>query len=289
VAAPQPVVATPTQPLKSVTLPPVAPSVEAKLRKCPVIERANARIALVIGNSKYAFANALPNPTNDAIAVGKALADLGFDVVQGVNLDKSAMMSKIKEFNRKLEEADGQPLALFFYAGHGMQVNGVNYLVPIDARLERPSDLDFDVIDVNFVLKEMAAQTSCANLVFLDACRNNPLVERYFRSFGPTRGGTPPGGLAPIVGRIRETLIEFSAEADSLAEDGQTGNSPFTEALLQNIHSPGLDFQTMMRNVRSAVADATKGRQWPTEYGGITKNIVLLPSPLPGPPTGGPR
>jgi len=178
-----------------------------------------------------------------------------------------------------------------FYAGHGIQVDGRNYLIPTDARLEQTSDIDLDAIDVELVLRQMAAQTTCANIVLLDACRNNPFIERSV-ALNLTRGisAARAQGLAPIGGKIRETYIAFAAEPNALADDGPGQNSPFTEALLKNIHTPGLDFQLMMRNVRNDVTKLTNQRQRPTEYGDITKSIVMLPKPLSSADAvGGPR
>ncbi len=250
------------------------------------------RIALVIGNSAYPGANSLANPRNDAIAIAKALRDLNFTVIEGTDLDKRKMEGKIREFNRMLGQSDNQPLALVYYAGHGIQVDGRNYLIPIDAKLERTTDLQLDAIDIELVLNQMASQTTCANIVLLDACRNNPFAERFYTALNKTRGisTTRSQGLAPIVGKIRETYIVFAAEANALADDGTGQNSPFAEALLKNIYSAGLDFQLMMRNVRNDVTKFTKERQRPTEYGDITKSIVMLPKPAPSADAvGGPR
>jgi hypothetical protein len=240
------------------------------------------RVALVLGNGQYAAVNPLTNPPNDASAVGGALRALGFDVVQGIDRDKRGMELTLREFAGKVGQAD---LAVFFYAGHGLQVANENYLVPIDARLETENDLDLEMIKVSMIMKLMH---SSANIVLLDACRDNPLARRLQRSLGGTRSIEVSQGLAQIRKTGIETLIEFSTAADEIADDGAGKDSPFTEALLTHIFSPGVDFQLMMRDVRRDVIKATRGEQVPAEYGSLTGKIVLLPLPRPGtPPIGG--
>jgi len=187
------------------------------------------RVALVIGNSNYRYATQLPNPANDAADIARALRKLGFDVVEGRDLDKRAMEDKIREFGRKLERAD---LALLYYAGHGMQVAGKNYLVPIDAKLERPGDLSFDTIEVSQILAQMEAEKR-VNLIFLDACRDNPLARSFSRSLG-ARSTSVGQGLAPIQSAVG-TLIAYATQPDNVALDGEGRNSPFTSAFLKHI------------------------------------------------------
>ncbi len=193
------------------------------------------RVALVIGNGAYINASKLANPPNDAADVAAALRKLGFDVVEGRDLDKRAMEAKVIEFSRKLDRAG---LALFFYAGHGMQVGGKNYLVPIDAKLERGGDLGFETLDVSQVLAQMEADKR-VNLIFLDACRDNPLARSLSRNLG-TRSATVGQGLASIQSAVG-TMIAYATQPDNVALDGDGGrNSPFTTALLKHIGTPGL-------------------------------------------------
>jgi Caspase domain len=286
--APQPAAAIPVAPSPPpVKLnPPQVAAVPGSITPiCPADDRPNMRIALVIGNSKYQSGGALTNPRNDAVAMTQALRELGFTVIDGVDLGKREMELKIRQFNRMIGQADGQPMALVFYAGHGIQYGGKNYLIPVDAKLERNSDLEIDGIDLELVLSQMTAATTCVNLVLLDACRNNPLVDKG-------KGGgwaEPAAGFAfdPSEKR-RETYIVFSTASNELAYDGDGKNSPFTDALLKNIYAPGLDFQLMMRKVRHDVTIATKQLQRPKEYGDITKSIILLPKPLASASAGGP-
>jgi uncharacterized caspase-like protein len=205
---------------------------------------ADTRVALVIGNGAYQNANRLANPANDASDVAQMLRQVGFDVIDGRDLDQRAMVEKIRDFGRKLERAD---VALFFYAGHGLQVAGRNYLVPIDAKLERPGDLNFETIDLAQVQAQMAAENR-VNLIFLDACRDNPL--------GRTAGLEQPKGLAPIQNSVG-TLTAFATKPYHVAYDGTGRNSPFTTALLHNIETPGVEVTFMFRYVRDDVMETT--------------------------------
>src|SRR5690349_11122409 len=154
---------------------------------------AEKRVALVVGNSAYVHANALPNPVNDAGDMAKALSGVGFDVILGLDLSKSAFDGKVRDFARALEKAD---VGLFFYAGHGLQTAGKNHLVPVDAKLQVVRDLDFEAISLDFVLKQMELdRDGKINIVFLDACRDNPLARNLARSLG-TRSAAIGQGLA---------------------------------------------------------------------------------------------
>jgi len=149
-----------------------------------------------------------------------ALRKLGFDVVEGRDLDRSGIDNAIRQFGRKL---DGAEIALFFYAGHGLQVNGRNYLVPVDAKLERPGDLALDAVDIWNVLAQMEAEKR-VNLIFLDACRDNPLARSLARSLG-TRSSAVGQGLASIQSAIG-TMIAYATQPDNVALDGEGRNSP---------------------------------------------------------------
>jgi tetratricopeptide (TPR) repeat protein len=227
------------------------------------------KVALVIGNSAYKHAAPLPNPTNDARDLAAALRKLGFDVVEGRDLDRPGMDNSIRQFSRKLDGAD---LAVFFYAGHGMQVAGKNYLVPIDAKLERPGDLNFDTVDVALVLAQMESENR-VNLIFLDACRDNPLARSLSRSMG-TRSSSVGNGLAQIQSAIG-TMIAYATQPDNVALDGDGKNSPFTAALLKHIVTPGLDIGTVMRRVRTDVIAATKQKQVPWDHSSLTADVIL--------------
>ena len=227
------------------------------------------RVALVVGNSDYRYAGKLANPTNDESDFAKTLRQLGFEVVAGSNLDRHGMDDAIREFGRKLEGAD---LALFFYAGHGLQVDGKNYLVPVDAKLERAGDLALDAVDISTVLAQMEGAKR-VNLVFLDACRDNPLARSLSTTLG-TRGIAVGTGLASVQSAIG-TMIAYSTQPDNVALDGAGRNSPFTAALLKHIATPNVEIGTIMRRVRADVVAATHERQVPWDSSSLIGEVIL--------------
>lgn len=231
------------------------------------------RVALVIGNSAYEHAAPLANPKNDALALALSLERLGFDVVKGVDLDHAAFSKAVRKFSKKLKGAD---VGLFFFAGHGLQVKGRNYLAPIDAALDDEADLDFEAMPVLTVLKQMERETK-TNLVILDACRNNPLARNLARSMG-TRSVGIGRGLARITSGVG-TLIAFATEPGNVALDGDGTNSPFTTALLKHIETPGLDIAQLMRRVRKDVIDTTSGRQVPWNNSSLTGDFFFAGKP----------
>ncbi|EJW09522.1 hypothetical protein A33M_1215 [Rhodovulum sp. PH10] len=233
---------------------------------------AQERVALVIGNGAYKNAPPLPNPPNDAADVAAALRRIGFTVFEGRDLDRRAMVETVRAFGRALDRAK---IALFFYAGHGLQVNGKNYLVPVDASLERAGDLSFETIDIGQVLAWMEEDTR-VNLVFLDACRNNPLARTLARSLG-MRSAAVGQGLAQIHGAVG-TMIAYATQPDNVALDGDGRNSPFTAALLKHLPTPGLDIAVLMRRIRSDVVEATQAKQVPWDHSSLIGDVVLVPS-----------
>jgi hypothetical protein len=232
------------------------------------------RVALVIGNSAYIKTPELANPRNDARAVAEALAGLDFEVIEGFDLSKSDFDKRVLAFARKLKGAD---VGLFYYAGHGLQVNGRNFLVPVDAELEDEAALDFSMVELNTVLKQMERQPR-TNLIFLDACRDNPLARNLSRSMG-TRGGSVGKGLAGTSTGIG-TMIVFATQPGNVAKDGTGDNSPFTTALLEFINSPGLNISTMMQRVRRSVIKATGGEQVPWNHSSLTGPFIFKPKVL---------
>lgn len=245
------------------------------------------RVALVIGNSAYEHAAPLENPKNDAVALAGVLERLGFTVVIGVDLKRAAFEKTVRKFSKALRGAD---VGLFFYAGHGLQVKGQNYLAPIDAALDDEADLDFEAMPVRTVLKQMERQTK-TNLVILDACRNNPLARNLARSMG-TRSAGIGRGLARVKSGIG-TMIAFATEPGNVALDGDGTNSPFTTALLQHIETPGLDVAQLMRRVRKDVIAKTSGRQVPWNNSSLTGDfffagkgtVTAQPATTPSAPT----
>jgi tetratricopeptide (TPR) repeat protein len=249
------------QPVVSALAPPVASPEQAGAP--------GRRVALVIGNGAYQHATPLANPTNDAADLSATLRKLGFDVVEGRDLDKHGMEGKIREFGRRLERAD---LAMFFYAGHGLQVADKNYLVPIDAKLERPGDLTLDTVTVDDVLVQMESEPR-VNLVMLDACRDNPLARSLARSLG-ARSGAVGQGLAPIQSAVG-TMIIYATQPKNVALDGEGRNSPFTTALLKHIATPGLEIGAVMKRVRADVYRATREKQLPWDHSSLIGDVVL--------------
>lgn len=234
---------------------------------------AGKRVALVIGNSAYEHAAPLPNPKNDADAISKSLEDLGFEVIRGNDLDHRAFADTVSAFRKILQGAD---VGLFFYAGHGLQVNGQNYLAPTDARLEDETALGFEVVPLRIILKLMESKTKI-NLVFLDACRNNPLTRNLARSMG-TRSTMIGQGLAREETGVG-TFIAFATQPGNVALDGQGNNSPFAAGMLKHIKTPGLDVDLVMRRVREEVIKLTNGSQVPWTNSSLTGTFVLNDRP----------
>lgn len=232
---------------------------------------AENRVALVVGNSDYAYASKLSNPPNDAEDMAKALGDLGFQVISAINVDKGAFDAKLRDFARALRNAR---MALFFYAGHGMQVAGKNYAIPLDAKLESAADLPVETVDIDRILAVMQADETRVNLVFLDACRDNPLVRSFARALPLTRSSSVGAGLSPV-DASRGTLIAYATAPNRVAIDGRGRNSPFTAALLRHIHTPGLDIALVMRRVTAEVEAASGGTQVPWVHASLTTDVVL--------------
>ncbi|MEY9164643.1 putative caspase-like protein [Sinorhizobium fredii] len=232
---------------------------------------AEKRVALIIGNSAYQHAPQLTNPDNDASDMASKLTGLGFEVFTGRDLDLTEMRRSIRDFVGKLEGAD---MALFFYAGHGVQVSGDNYLIPIDARLTSYNDLDFEALPIELVLSAMERNAS-VNLVFLDACRDNPLAETLARSMG-TRSAAVGRGLAKL-GTGLGSLIAFATQPGNVALDGIGRNSPFTTALLKHLGTPGQSITDDLIAVRRAVLEATDGKQVPWDSSSLTGPVILNP------------
>jgi formylglycine-generating enzyme required for sulfatase activity/uncharacterized caspase-like protein len=232
---------------------------------------AQKRVALVIGNGAYKETQPLINTTNDAPDMAAALKRLGFDVLEGINLDKRAMERLIRQFDQKLAGAE---IALFFYAGHGMQVSGQNHLVPVDARLAAEGDIDFESLPLNLVVSRMEREAK-TSIVLLDACRDNPLARNLARTMG-TRAANVGQGLAEIRTGVG-TLIGFSTQPGNVALDGRGRNSPYTAALLRQIEAPGRDVMSTLAAVTGEVVSATAGRQVPWQHASLTGPVVLNP------------
>ena len=245
--------------------------------------RAEKRIALVIGNGAYQNTAPLNNPSNDANDISAVLQRLGFDVTEGRDLDKRAMERLIREFGVKLAGSD---VALFFYAGHGLQVGGQNYLVPTDAKLASEADIDFEGLALSLVMRQMEREAK-TSLVLLDACRDNPLARNLARAMGSTRTSQVGQGLAEVRTGVG-TLIAFSTQPGYVALDGAGRNSPYAEALLRHLEVPGNDVSGVLVEVRNDVLKATSGKQVPWEHTSLTGQVYLKGGPAPAGATGEP-
>jgi uncharacterized caspase-like protein len=232
---------------------------------------AEKRVALVVGNSSYTSTTPLRTPVNDATDVASALDRLGFEVIRGLDLDNVGMREKVRLFSERLSAAD---VGLFYYGGHGIQVSGKNYLVPIDAKLNAASDLDFVAMDLDLVLRNMERETS-TNIVFLDACRDNPLVANLAQSMG-TRSSAISRGLARVESGVG-TLIAFATQPGNVALDGTGRNSPFAAALLKTIERPGIPISDVMISVRREVLRETGNRQVPWDHSSLTGQFYFIP------------
>ena len=232
---------------------------------------ATQRVALVIGNASYEHAPALANPLNDATDIGAALGRLGFSVTRLENVDDAAMRRGLKEFRRA---AAASEVALVFYAGHGIEVDGRNFLVPVDARLASDEDVEYEVVPLELVSRAVE-RASGLRLVILDACRDNPFAAKMQRS-GATR--SIGRGLARVE-PAEETLVAYAAKEGTVAADGVGRNSPYSEALLTYLEEPGLEVNLLFRKVRDAVVAATGGGQIPFTYGSLSSREVYLAEP----------
>lgn len=216
--------------------------------------RADKRIALIVGNARYQNVTPLNNPANDASLMAETLRGVGFTLVGGkaqLDLDKAGFDRAVQDFGRQLAGAD---VALFYYSGHGMQIRGENYLVPVTANPTREADVDFQMLNVALVLRQMEGSGTRLNIVILDACRNNPFGGRGLRA--------AEGGLAQVHG-AEGTLISFATQPGNVAQDGGGKNSPFTEALAETIRKPGLEVLQTFNQVGLKVMRATGGTQIP--------------------------
>jgi Caspase domain/Bacterial SH3 domain len=216
---------------------------------------AASRIALVIGNADYLYANALPNPVNDANLLAGVLRSEGFEVTAVLDADQRTMKRAFSDFAARLQMAGPDAVALVYYAGHGVQFRGVNYLIPVDARLDTEAQLDIETLSADTIMQAIAAAGSKLNIVILDACRNSP-----FRSFrAVTRG------LAAI-DAPQGTLVAFSTAPGQAARDGAAGaNSPYSAALGEMLRQPGLRIEDVFKRVRQRVSHETNGEQTPWE------------------------
>jgi hypothetical protein len=226
--------------------------------------RPEKRFALVIGNSDYEVAP-LKNPLNDAQDMAQTLSGLGFEVIYKQNVGRDDMKRVIRSFGEKIR---GGGTGLFYYAGHGLQVKGLNYLVPVDAKLSSEGEVDYECIEVGFVLAQMEDARNDMNIIILDACRNNPF-SRSFRSMSR--------GLAPV-NAPRGTLIAYATGPGLVASDGDGRNGIYTQELLKNIRVPGLGVEEVFKRVRISVLNLTQSKQIPWESSSLTRDFYFVGS-----------
>ena len=229
---------------------------------------ADRRIALVVGNSKYNDVNlALPNPSNDASDMAATLMRLGFDVTIAVDATTGEMDRALRRFGDLASTAD---VSLFYYAGHALQFQGNNFLMPVDAKLEDEVDLNRNTVSDEQIRKALD-RSNGIKILILDACRNNPLADRFKRSAsGSTRGVELTRGLARI-DKAQGMVVAYAAGAGQVALDGNARNSPFTGSLIHWMQEPAIEISTMMRRVTNDVLDVTHGQQRP-EYSSTLRN-----------------
>ncbi|WP_315830729.1 caspase family protein [Bradyrhizobium prioriisuperbiae] len=234
---------------------------------------AGTRLALVLGNSNYQAVPALGNPANDAADLAQTLRSVGFEVIEQRDATRDAMARAVRDFSERLRGAD---VALFFYAGHGLQMNGENYLLPVDAKIETPADVRFNTLNLTDIQQEMEG-TGRANIIILDACRNNPFVEKL------AHGGraTPNRGLGRIEAAGQGSLIVYSTQPNNIALDGVGRNSPFTAALLKHIATPGIEVRQMLSRVRGDVLQTTGQKQTPWDSSSLVGDVYLAAQPTP--------
>jgi hypothetical protein len=230
---------------------------------------ADRRVALVIGNSKYQHVPNLPNPANDASAVSLLLKSTGFDVVAIDNVGVGDMRRLVRDFSDRTRDAD---IAVIYYAGHGLEVGGINYLVPVDATLRRDIDVEDETVSLDRLL-QVLEPAKRLRLVILDACRDNPFAKSMARTMASRAIGR---GLARVEPVTSDTLIAFAAKAGMTAADGNSTHSPFTSALLKHIVTPGLDVRLAFGRVRDEVLANTRNKQEPFVYGSLGGNTVTL-------------
>jgi tetratricopeptide (TPR) repeat protein len=221
------------------------------------------RTALVIGNASYQD-NPLKNSINDAEAMANALKDVGFDVILLENADLKQIENAIDTFHHQLK-AGG--VGLFYYAGHGTQVDGENYLIPVNAKLDVAEDVRYEAIPVGKVLARMEDAANQMNIVILDACRNNPFARKWRSS---------QRGLAPIQS-ARGALIAFATEPGGVAADGEGENGLYTSFLLKHLKTPNLDVELMFKRVREDLVQATQNKQVPWEYSSLVGDFSFNP------------
>lgn len=238
---------------------------------------AENRVALVIGQSNYRAVVPLPNPANDAKAMSQMLTESGFEVLSASDLSQNELRAKVADFAARVAVKGPDTVALVFYAGHGLQIDGENFLVPVDVDPKRETDIPLQAVRLNDVLNTLASVPSKTRILLLDSCRNNPF---------PDISKTAARGLAIVDAKTGApgTFMSFSTSPGAEAEDGGGANSPYTTALLAAAKEPGLSIEDTFKRVRVAVNKATEGRQTPWDSSSLTDDFRLI-----GPAVAGPK
>src|SRR6201993_1383944 len=243
---------------------------------------AENRLALVIGESAYRSVTPLPNPANDATQMSKLLSDAGFDVTAAADLSQKQMNDRVGEFAAKVAAKGPDTVALVFYAGHGLQVDGENFLVPVDVDPKREADIPLQAVRLNDILNTLNSVPSRMRIVLLDACRNNPF---------PALNQTAGRGLAMVDTKSGApgTFVSFSTSPGAEAEDGGGADSPYTTALLTAAREPGVPIEEAFKRVRVAVNKVTDGRQTPWDSSSLTDDFRFVPASGPSAANAGPK
>ncbi|MBI5318801.1 caspase family protein [Bradyrhizobium sp.] len=237
---------------------------------------AESRMALVIGQSAYKSVPALPNPGNDARAMTQLLTDSGFEVSSAADLTQNQMRSAVSDFAGKVAAKGPDTVALVFYAGHGIQVDGENFLIPTDIDPKREADIPMQAVRLNDILNTLTSVPSRMRFLLLDSCRNNPF---------PELGKSAGSGLAIVDAKVGVpgTFLSFSTSPGAVAEDGNGVNSPYTTALLEAAKQPNIPIEETFKRVRVAVNRATDGRQTPWDSSSLTEDFKFIGPATPGP------
>jgi len=230
---------------------------------------AENRVALVIGQSAYLAVPPLPNPANDARKITELLGNAGFEVTAASDLSQVDMQKAVSNFAAKVAASGSDTVALVFYAGHGLQIDGENYLVPVDVDPKREADIPLQAVRLNDLMNTLGALPTRMRIIMLDACRNNP-----FSDISTTAGN----GLAIFDTKAGAagSFISYSTAPGAVAEDGAGSNSPYTTALLSIAMEPNLPIEEAFKRVRVAVNQATDGRQVPWESSSLTSEFKFF-------------
>ncbi len=244
----------------------------AKLAVHAAVKLVRKRIALVVGNSKYGSDENdwLPNAAHDADDMAAELRELGFEVIRRIDLNRAQMKAELREFGTRIKDAD---VALFYYAGHGVSVQGTNYLIPIDADINSEQEVEFEALDAGFAIAQLDAAGDALNIIILDACRDNPF-SRSYRSMSR--------GLAPMHAPTG-TLIAYSTGPGEVASDGtqESGNGLYTSQLLRYMKTPGLDLEDIFKSVRASVVALSNKKQVPWEHSSVVSDFYFVDPRLP--------